>query len=482
MNIDNYLFKQAAEKGEKTALKFRWVLIVVVFAFIIVTFLKGFYKEAYLAAIPAGIFLIYNIYLSYLIRTGRNFYFLRYFSVTVDIFALSIHIYINSAYFSAIAVSTTASIFIYPILMFLSVLRYDKKLILYATLLTLFAFNLNYFIQFNEIDSELMKNVISSDPMGQLYKSGYILLLGIFFMQIPDLVYQFINKQKEILEKQNESEFNLVIEKKRKEILKNNIEELNSLNYELNNKNEQIAEQNIELNRLIQTKDKLFSFISHDLKNSFSTMASIIETTIDNFESMQVDDISEAMNILLKHSKSNHELFQNILDWARSQSGQISVNKERFYLKSYYNKAFERFNEHFLQKQINFELKVDEKIEMCADKVMLKSVLDNLIGNAIKFTPVNGKIKLEAFLQDEDVLIQITDNGQGISEKRIDNLFKIGKNKSTRGTQGENGSGFGLILCEEFVQRMDGEISVKSKIGEGSTFTVRLPKRDNVTG
>ncbi len=119
---------------------------------------------------------------------------------------------------------------------------------------------------------------------------------------------------------------------------------------------------------------------------------------------------------------------------------------------------------------------------MCADKVMLKSVLDNLIGNAIKFTPVNGKIKLEAFLQADDVIIQITDNGQGISEERIDNLFKIGKNKSTRGTQGENGSGFGLILCEEFVQRMDGEISVKSKIGEGSTFTVRLPKRDDVTG
>ncbi len=251
MNVDNYLFEQAAEKGEKTALKFRWLLIAVVFAFITVTYLRGHFKEAYLAAIPAGVFLFYNIYLSYLIRKGKNYYFLRYFSVSVDIIALTVHIYINSAYFSPIAVSTTASIFIYPVLMFLSVLRYDKKLILYATLLTLIAFNLNYYIQFDNIDTELIKKVISSDPMGQMYKSGYILLLGIFFLQIPGLVYHFIENQKEILEKKNESEFNLAIEKKGKEILKENIDKLNKLNTELKNKNVQIKEQN---SKLVQTE------------------------------------------------------------------------------------------------------------------------------------------------------------------------------------------------------------------------------------
>lgn len=477
MNIDNYLFKQAALKGEKTALKFRWLLIAVVFAFIIVTFLKGHLKEAYLAAIPAGIFLFYNIYLSYLIRAGKNFYFLRYFSVSVDIIALTIHIYINSAYFSPIAVSTTASIFIYPVLMFLSVLRYDKRLILYATLLTLIAFNLNYYIQFDEIDNELIKNVISSDPMGQFYKSGYILLLGIFFMQIPGLVYQFIDEQKETLEKKNESEFNLAIERKGKEILKNNIDKLNNLNTELKNKNRQIKEQNYKLNELVQTKDKLLSFISHDLKNSFSTMASIIETSIDNFENMQTEDISGAMHILFKHSKSNHELFDNILHWARSQSGKLPVYKEEFNLKSFYKNVFERFNEQFLQKNISFELVIDEKIIVYADKVMLKSILDNLIGNAIKFTPVNGNIKLEAYSPSINVFIHISDSGVGIPENMIDKLFEIGKINSTKGTAGEKGSGFGLILCKELVQRMDGEISVKSNLEEGSTFSIVLPNK-----
>jgi len=477
MNIDNYLFKQAALKGEKTALKFRWLLIVVVFAFIVVTFLKGHYKEAYLAAIPAGVFLVYNIYLSFLIRAGKNFYFLRYFSVSVDIIALTVHIYINSAYFSPIAVSTTASIFIYPILMFLSVLRYDKKLILYATLLTLLAFNLNYYIQFDNIDSELIKKVISSDPMGQFYKSGYILLLGLFFMQIPDLVYQFIEEQHETLEKKNESEFNLVIERKGKEILTNNIDKplLNNLNIELKSKNEKIKEQNNELNELIQTKDKLLSFISHDLKNSFSTMASIIETSIENFENMQTKDISEAMHILFKHSKNNHELFDNILYWARSQSGKLPLYQETFNLRGFYNREFERFNEQFLQKNIKFELLIDEDIVICADKVMLKSIIDNLIGNAIKFTPVNGNIKLEATSHSDNVFIHISDNGLGISENKVDDLFKIGKIKSTKGTKKEKGSGFGLILCNELIQRMDGEISVKSELNKGSVFTIKLP-------
>jgi len=196
MNIENFLFKQAAIKGEKIALKFRWILIVVIFAFILITSLKGNVTEALYAAIPAGVFLAYNVYLYYLIKSGKNFYFLRYFSVSVDILSLTVHIYINSVFFSPIAVSTTASIFIYPVLMFLAVLRYDKKLIIYATFLTLLAFNFNYYLRFDDISVDLIKKVISSDPMGQIYKSGYFLLLGIFFMQIPDLIYQFINKEK----------------------------------------------------------------------------------------------------------------------------------------------------------------------------------------------------------------------------------------------------------------------------------------------
>ena len=238
MDIDRFLFKEEALKGEKTALKFRWILILVVLAFIVVTFLKGLYKEAFLSLIPASFFLFYNLYLGFLIKKGKNVYFLRYFSVTIDIVILSVHIYINSVYFSDIAVSTTASIFIYPVLMFLSVLRYDKKLILYATFLSILVFNLNYYLRLNSIDPNLIDQVISSDPLGHTYKSGYFLILGIFFLQVPDMVSRYIGSQKKVLLKKNESELSLAIEKKEKEMLKENLGELNELNLELKLRNQ----------------------------------------------------------------------------------------------------------------------------------------------------------------------------------------------------------------------------------------------------
>jgi len=229
MNKDHYLFEEEAYRGERTSLKFRWILIVVVMAFILITYIRGDKHEAIMSFIPAGIFLFYNIYLAYLTKKGKNLYFLRYFSVTIDITALTLHIFINSRFFSSIAVSTTASIFIYPVLMFLSVLRYDKKLIIYATALTLLLFNLNYFIQYHSIDKLLIDQVISSDIMGQIYKSGYLFVLGFFFLKIPDMVLRYIGKQKEILEEKNEYVLDLLLEKREKEILKTNYTDLNAL-------------------------------------------------------------------------------------------------------------------------------------------------------------------------------------------------------------------------------------------------------------
>ncbi|MEA1897930.1 MAG: hypothetical protein U9N53_09740 [Bacteroidota bacterium] len=199
MDINKYLFRDEALRGEKLALKFRWILIIVVLAFVILTYLRGDTKEASFALIPSAIFLCYNLLLTYFIKIGRNIYSLRYLSVTLDILILTVHIYINSVFFSDIAVSTTASIFIYPILMFLSVLRYDKNLIVYATLLSIALFNLNYYLRLNFIDPQLIEQVISSDPIGHAYKSGYLLLMGVFFLQIPELVHRYISKQKESL-------------------------------------------------------------------------------------------------------------------------------------------------------------------------------------------------------------------------------------------------------------------------------------------
>ncbi len=476
MNIDHYLFKEEAYRGERTSLRFRWILIAVVIAFILATFLKGDKKEAFLSFIPASVFLFYNLYINLLIKKGKNIYFLRYFSVTIDIIALSVHIFINSRYFSPIAVSTTASIFIYPVLMFLAVLRYDKKLIIYSTFLTLLMFNLNYAIRFHAIDRTLIDQVISSDPMGQIYKSGYLLMLGLFFLKIPNMVYRYISRQKELIEKENINTLNLLVEKHEKEILKGNLNELNALHLQLQQKSTEIEDQNKKLNELVQTKDHLISFISHDLKNSFSTMASIIETTKENASNMDSKDICEAMDILHRHSVTNHILFENLLQWAKLQRGTFSLKKEKINLKEFCLQTLKQNETQLQLKDLVLDIKIPSDCIILADKIMLNSICTNILGNAIKFTPRGGKIRIDSEMHPNYVKIKISDSGIGIKKEKLPSIFKIDNAISTKGTEGEKGSGFGLILCKELIERNGGTIEVQSDEGKGSTFIVTLSR------
>jgi len=475
MDVRNYLFKEEALKGEKMAQKFRWILIAVVLVFIIVTYLKGNTREATFSLIPAGIFLFYNMYLGYLIKAGKNVYFLRYFSVTIDIVALSVHIYINSVFFSTIAVSTTASILIYPILIFLSVLRYDRKLIIYSTGLVILFFNLNYYIRLPSIEPELINQVISSDPMGHTYKSGYLLMLGIFFLQIPDIIHRYINRQRNILEKKKASEIKLAIESKEKSLLQANLKKVHYLNSELHDKNQKIEDQNQQLNVLNNTKDRLLSFISHDLKDSFSTMASIIETLKENHTNLSSDDMKEATSILYRHSRNNYQLFNNILEWARSQSGQMSLQKEVLNLSELISQQYDHYKLLLCNKKVRFKSFVPKKQNIFADREMFEIILDNLISNAYKFTPSGGEIEIDAVANKNSCLISVKDTGIGIPPEQLDGLFEIGNSNFSVGTNGEPSSGFGLILCKELIQKNGGDIHVKSKIGEGSVFSITLP-------
>jgi len=476
IDIDKQLFKDEAYRGERISLKFRWLLIAVVMAFILITYFRGDKKEALLSFIPAGIFLVYNVYMAFLLKRKKNVSFLRYFSVTIDILALSVHIYINSRFFSPIAVSTTASIFIYPVLMFLSVLRYDKKLIIYATLLTITALNVNYFIRFNSISPELIDQVISSDPMGQVYKSGYFILLGVFFLQIPNMLKRYISRQKQALEERNEYLLNLSLEKREKDLLKTNYTSLTTFHDELKQKSNKIEVQNKKLNELVRTKDKLISFISHDLKNSFSTMASIIETTKDGVSEMETEDIVKAMDILYNHSINNHILFENLLQWAKLQRGQLALNKEKINLYEFCQNSYKTNKEQLKAKELKLDINIPKDVLVLTDKVMLISVCNNLLGNAVKFTPRGGNISVGVVEKADRVNIQIKDTGLGIDNDRLTEIFSIENTKTTKGTEGEKGSGFGLILCKELVVRNGGDISVESEVNKGTCFTISLPK------
>ena len=474
MDLNQFLFEEEAYQGERTALRFRWILIAVVFVFITATFIRGNVHEAVLSFIPAGVFLIYNLVLSILIKEGKNLYFLRYFSVTIDILALSSHIYINSIFFSPIGVSTAASLFIYPILMFLSVLRYDKPLIIYATALVLVIFNINYIIQYQNIDKAVMDRVISSDPMGQLYKSGYLLILGIFFMKIPDMVSRYIQRQKDMLDEKNEYVLDLLLEKREKKNLKASLTELNALHNELQQKSKKIEFQNQKLTELVQTKDRLISFISHDLKNSFSTMSSIIATTRDNLADLDGKELSTAMDILHKHSLTNHVLFENMLQWAKLQRGQITVNKEKVKLIEFCMNIKKHQENELKSKNLKLNVSIAEDIFVLADPLLLTSVCNNILGNSIKFSKRGEEIKIGANTKGKNVFIKISDHGIGISPEKLAKIFKIENSKSSPGTEGEKGSGFGLILCKELVERNGGTISIESREGIGTIVVITL--------
>ena len=299
--------------------------------------------------------------------------------------------------------------------------------------------------------------------------------MGVFFLQIPELVHRYISKQKESLLKKNRIELDLAIEQKEMGLLKTNLEELNKLNEEMLVKNEEIKDKNDLLNDLISTNDKLLSFISHDLKNSFSTMASIIETFSENYQKLDPDDIKDALKVLSRHSKTNYQLFENLLQWARSKSGELPLKKEQINLPMFISSLQEQFKETLDAKKIKIELLIEDGLEVLADRYMLESIVKNLINNAIKFTPEKGRIEIDAVAGKNNVLLSIKDTGIGIPEESLKDVFFVGANIHSSGTNNEKGSGFGLILCKELIRRNGGNIFVKSKPGEGSVFSITLP-------
>ena len=325
------------------------------------------------------------------------------------------------------------------------------------------------------IDSHLLDQVISSNPIGHTYKSGYLLLMGVFFLQIPNLVRRYINKQKESLIKKNEIKLDLVIEQKEKELLKNNLDKQNKLNTEMLVNNKEIKDKNDLLKELINTNDKLLSFISHDLKNSFSTMTSIIETFSENYQKLAPDDIKDALKVLSRHSKTNYQLFDNLLQWARSKSGELPLKKEQINLSRFISSLQEQFKETLIAKNMEIEILIEEDLEVSADRYMLESIAKNLINNAVKFTPKEGKIEIDAVSGKNNVLLSIKDTGIGIPEESLKDMFSVGANIHSKDTKNEKSSGFGLILCKELIQRNGGNIFVKSRPGEGSAFSVTIP-------
>jgi len=477
MNDFSRLFESEARWGEQKAMSFRWILLVVLLILISYIFIQGHHQEAAISLVPIVLYLGYNIYLKWVLKQHTLQVWIPFLSVTLDITVLSLHIYAYSALFSPIGVATAASAFIYPILILLAVLRYNRKLVIYATIYAIFTYNLIYYLRYPQIDPALIEQVVSSDPAGHFYRSVYIGLFGFFMLNIPAMIDRLVAKQVEMQSEKNHLDLNLALEKQKKTLALQRLDAEKDITKLLSDQKEQISQQNEELHHLNATKDKLFSIIGHDLRNPLAVQKSLAHSLLTDIDSFSKEELLEAMSIILRSAESGYDLLTNLLQWARSQSAGLKFTPQPIAIYELLAEITDSYKDTASQKGVKVEIRKasNGQEKVFADENMLRTILRNLLVNAIKFSHPNGLITIQVSGGDKHAQIAISDQGVGMDTKHLQHLFETDKHLSTTGTANEMGTGLGLLLCKEFVEHHGGKIMVVSEKGEGSTFSFTLP-------
>lgn len=223
------------------------------------------------------------------------------------------------------------------------------------------------------------------------------------------------------------------------------------------------------------TKDRLFSIIAHDLKGPFSGFIGLSEALATNLESLSGEEISTYAVIMHSTAKRIYELLNNLLEWSRLQSDKLEFHPIEINLYALVENIKNLFSAVAEKKCVAIINEIDIKTNVLADSNMAASIFRNLISNAIKFSNPKGNIIISGEKNGKFVEVSVTDNGVGMSKEMIDRLFRIEKGISTKGTANEEGSGLGLVLCKEMVEKNGGEIKVESCPDKGTTFSFTLP-------
>ncbi len=237
---------------------------------------------------------------------------------------------------------------------------------------------------------------------------------------------------------------------------------------EIRNKNEQLQRLNAE-------KDKFFSIIAHDLRSPFNAILGLSELLTWDVQENTVEEVKEIAEIIIQSSESAVDLLDELLIWSRSQTGRMKFDPQNFRLHDLIDEIMHLFADVAGQKSISITKELVDGAPVFADKNMISTVLRNLVSNAIKFTMPDGRITISVQEKKDELLVSVQDTGKGIPPNVIPKLFHIDGNYSTPGTQNEKGTGLGLILCKDFVDRHGGKIWVESDEGKGSTFYFTIP-------
>lgn len=252
--------------------------------------------------------------------------------------------------------------------------------------------------------------------------------------------------------------------------------------YDITEKKQQeklLIESEQKLKKLNNMKDQFFSIIAHDLKNPLGSQKVILDLIINEYEVMDNKNRIKLLKATQKSSEQLNHLLTDLLKWAMSQSGKIIMHKDTLHVGKTYKELFEQLDSMAKLKDITFINAIEENSIIIADPDLTAIVIRNLISNAIKFTERNGQVKIssESIFYNEKCFQKITvsDTGLGIHPDKLKTLFRIDKTESFPGTEDEKGTGLGLLLCQEFIEKQGGKIFVESTLGKGSDFSFILP-------
>ena len=243
---------------------------------------------------------------------------------------------------------------------------------------------------------------------------------------------------------------------------------------------EKLRERNEELESLLEIQRQLLLVITHDLRNSFNSIlgfSGLLQERCDQF------DLETQQFIHSIHSQANltFNQLERLTEWAKAQSGSFHVRYRKIDLSELVKLVLDPYAAAAARKNISIEHTDGNVNSLYTDPEIIGLILANFLSNAIKFTCSSGTINIYSVKSDGQVEITVADNGVGMSQKKINNLFRVGKEYSCAGTANENGSGVGLSLCKELAARLNGHIQVESELGTGSKFTVSFPYKSKET-
>lgn len=242
-------------------------------------------------------------------------------------------------------------------------------------------------------------------------------------------------------------------------------------------KNAENRKINEQLEASLNTKDKLFRIIAHDLKGplgSFMNFTDHIQQNIGNYDPEELVKIINSMN---KSSRQSYRLLVNLLDWSRTQTGNLHIEPEQIKLRELVDEQLEMVEGNAFNKKINLQVSIPDTLEMYADRTMLQAISRNLITNAVKYCTEGDQVIISAFSSDGYTVLEIEDTGIGMTESQLNFLNNPHSIHSTPGTNNESGTGLGFLIVSDFVEKHKGKLEITSEVGKGTKVSIRFPSR-----